>query len=258
MIFAAYMTCMQVGQFGYIYYANFLWNNAIHLLFSSLVCHHLVDCFHLSPFFFTLFMTNITIEPNTYWAHLLICEAMHSWWLCRLPRLTSDICAPSALAKTLHSFKNRELNGATKSQWSADCEIGCHNMQLLSPDPTWKAESHITMRGVMTQEACAWMWDSEPHVTLAGTKKCHLPDYLHDYRGAHEILKKLSLLPVSVFLWDEGRGELCFCSTCPAWGTHAFKGSRTAQFPWCFAADNRLPLKAGRRFSPALMHRQFN
>lgn len=44
----------------------------------------------------------------------------------------------------------------------------------------------------------------KPHVTLAGTKKCHLPDYLHDSPRLYEILKNLCVLPGPVFLRDEG------------------------------------------------------
>lgn len=55
-----------------------------------------------------------------------------------------------------------------------------------------------------------------------------------------------------------GTGVVSVCSTCPARCMCAFKDCRMAQFPWCLAADKRLPPKASRRSSPALMHRQFN
>lgn len=102
-------------------------------------------------------------------------------------------------------------------------------------------------RGVMTQEPRVWMWDSEPHVTLAGTKKCHLPDYLHDYRGAHEILRSSTRFQ-SQSSSGTRDGESC-ASAAPALleVRVLLRGSRTPQFPWCFAADNRLPAKASRR-----------
>lgn len=41
-------------------------------------------------------------------------------------------------------------------------------------------------------------------MTLAGTKKRHLPDYLHDSPWLYEILKNLCVLPGPVFLRDKG------------------------------------------------------
>lgn len=60
----------------------------------------------------------------------------------------------------------------------------------------------------MNQGPGACARDSEPHVTLAGTKKRHLLDYLHDYRSAHQILKNpFTSFRVSAFLREEGRGR---------------------------------------------------
>lgn len=66
--------------------------------------------------------------------------------------------------------------------------------QINPHDPrTWNVSVRICV--------CAL---EKPHVTVAGTKKRHLPDYLHDSPRLYEIFKNLCVLPGPVFLRDEG------------------------------------------------------